>query len=71
MAEIKGEPIGWLTALQFSDGTYDPDVDTEGLWPTMEHAEEDAATPEMQGRLADGQRWRVCGVVPIEDGHSG
>jgi hypothetical protein len=68
VAEIKGEPIGWLSALQFADGSFDPDVDAEGLWPTIELAEEDAATPEMQGRLAGGQRWRVCAVVPAEDG---
>jgi hypothetical protein len=68
VAEITGEPIGWISALQFGDGTYDTGVDIEGLWPTIELAEEDAATPEMQGRLADGQRWRVCAVVPAEDG---
>lgn len=71
MAEITGAPIGWLSALQFSDGTYDTGVDIEGLWPTIEYAVADAATPEMQGRLADGQRWRVCGVVPIGDGQHG
>lgn len=66
-----GAPIGWLAAIQFGDGTYDTGVDIEGLWPTIEYAVEDAATPEMQERLADGQRWRVCEVVPIEDGHGG
>jgi hypothetical protein len=65
------EPIGYLTALQFPDGTFDPDVDAEGLWPTLEHAEADAATPEMTGRLVDGQRWRACAVVPVKDGKDG
>lgn len=65
---LAAEPIGWLTCLQFSDGQYDPDADAAGLWPTIEAAAEDAATPEMSERLCPGQRWVPCAVTPVEDG---
>lgn len=72
MAEITGEPIGYVVALRFSDGTYDPDSpDCAGMWPTPERAAEDAADPEMTARLVNGQQWVVCGLVPIEDGQHG
>lgn len=67
MAEITGNPIGYLTVLRFRDGTYDPDADVSGLWPTPEEAAEEAADPEMAGRLNEGERWDVAAVVPLEE----
>lgn len=67
MAEITGEPAGYLTMLRFADGTYDLDADISGLWATAELAEADAADPEMAGRLNEGERWVTCAVVPLEE----
>jgi hypothetical protein len=64
---LAAEPIGYLTVLQFSDGQYDPDVDIAGLWPTPELAAAEAASPEQADRLAEGESWQVCAVIPLEE----
>lgn len=69
MAEITGDPVGWIVATEYDDGSWH--ADSNGMWPTPEDAQTERTELLRDNVFGKDERLRLCAVVPAEDGQHG